>query len=99
MVFDALAFIFGPFFTINLWVFHLTYGKFSLYAIINLIMDLVFAYPLNKLFQKMGHYKLIKFNSTILFLISYSLAMLNFAFQKLIEKPNPSMLTNPKSSE
>lgn len=87
-VFDTLAFVFGPFFTINLWVFHFTYGKFSLYAICNLIMDLLFAYPFNAVSQKIGHYKLKKFNSTILFLISYSLALLNYVFQKSIEKAN-----------
>jgi hypothetical protein len=89
-VFDTLAFVFGPFFTINLWVFHFTYGKFPLYAICNLIMDLLFAYPFNAAFQKIGHYKLKKFNSTILFLISYSLSLVNYGFQKFIEKPNSS---------
>ncbi|MCM3567236.1 hypothetical protein [Neobacillus mesonae] len=99
MIFDALSFIFGPFFTTNLWVFRFTYGKFFLYAFCNLIMDLVFAYPLSALFQKMGHYQLKKFNSKIIFFISYSLALLNYAFQKFIEKPNTSESTNPKSSE
>ncbi len=99
MIFDALAFILGPFFTMNLWVFHFTYGKFSLYALCNLIMDLVFAYPLNAFFQKIGHYKLKKFNSTIIFLISYSLSLLNYGFQKFIEKPNSSKCSNSKSSD
>ena len=98
MVFDALAFIFGPFFTINLWVFHFTYGKFSLYALSNLIMDLIFAFPLNAFFQKIGHYKLKKFNSKIIFLIFYSFSLLNYAFQKFFEKNN-SELTNPESSK
>ncbi|SFE75442.1 hypothetical protein SAMN05192532_103406 [Alteribacillus iranensis] len=80
-VFDDLAFIFGPFFTINLWVFHFTYGKFSLYAVSNLIMDLIYAYLLNPLFQKIGHYKLKGYNSTVLFLKTYTLAMLNYGFQ------------------
>jgi hypothetical protein len=88
MFFDALAFIFGPFFTINLWVFHFAYGKFWLYTSINLVMDLVFAYPLSRLFQRMGHYKLMKFNSTIIFIISFSLSLLNYAFQKFVEKSN-----------
>lgn len=87
-IFDDLAFIFGPFFTINLWVFHFTYGKFSLYALCNLIMDLVYAYPLNALFQKIGHYKLIRENSTALFIKTYLLAILNYGFQKFIKKPN-----------
>ncbi|WP_338379096.1 hypothetical protein [Enterococcus faecium] len=99
MIFDAIAFIFGPFFTMNLWVFHFTYGKFSLYAICNFIMDLVFAYPLSAFFQKIGHYQLKKFNSTILFLISYSLALLNYGFQMFIEKPSKPDLSKPKSSE
>lgn len=98
MVFDALAFIFGPFFTINLWVFHFTYGRFSLYALCNLIMDFIFAFPLSAHFQKIGHYKLKKFNSKTIFLISYSLSLLNYAFQKYIEKNN-SELTNPESSK
>jgi hypothetical protein len=98
MVFDALAFIFGPFFTINLWVFHFTNGRFFLYSLVNLIMDLIFAYPLNSIFQKIGHYQLKKFNSTILFIISFSLALLNYAFQKFIEKTNNLKLA-PKSNE
>ncbi|WP_404330237.1 hypothetical protein [Mesobacillus maritimus] len=85
MVFDAVAFIFGPFFTTNLWVFHFTYGKFSLYAFCNLIIDFIFAYPLNAAFQKMGHYKLKKFNSKVIFLIAYSLALMNYGFQKWLE--------------
>jgi len=90
MVFDALAFIFGPFFTINLWVFHFTYGKFSLYALCNFIMDVIFAYVFSPIFQKIGHYKLKKFNSTTLFCISFSLALLNYGFQKLMEKIDSS---------
>ncbi len=86
MVFDALAFILGPFFTINLWVFHSTYKKFSLYAFLNLIIDFIFAYLLNPLFQKLGHYKLKKYTPTTIFIIFYLLSLINYAFQKLFEK-------------
>ncbi|MGG0891668.1 hypothetical protein [Cytobacillus horneckiae] len=86
MVFDTLAFIFGPFFTINLWVFHLTYGKFSLYALSNLIMDITFAYFLSPFFQRVGHYKLKKFTATTVFIIAYSFSLLNYGFQKYIER-------------
>lgn len=99
MIFDALAFIFGPFFTVNLWVFHFTYGKFPLYVLCNFIMDLIFAYPLNAFFQKIGHYKFKKFTSFILFCISFSYALLNYGFQKLIEKPDtPNTLKNGENS-
>ncbi|MEH6990043.1 hypothetical protein [Cytobacillus firmus] len=86
LIFDDLAFIYGPFFTINLWVFHFTYGKFSIYALSNLILDLLFAFPLSALFQKIGHYKLNKLNSLGLFIMYYALALLNYGFQMLFEK-------------
>ncbi|TCJ01475.1 hypothetical protein E0Y62_23870 [Cytobacillus praedii] len=91
MVFDALAFILGPFFTINLWVFHLTFGKFSLYAISNLVIDFIFAYLLCPIFQKIGHFKFKKFTSTKIFFLYYFLALLNYGFQKYIEKPTESI--------
>ncbi|RLL43595.1 hypothetical protein D8M04_11745 [Oceanobacillus piezotolerans] len=86
ILFDAIAFIIGPFFFANLWVFHFTNGRFSLYALTNFVMDLLFAYPLNTLFQRIGHYKLLKFHSRTLFLISYSLAFVNYAVQKFMER-------------
>ncbi len=91
MVFDALAFILGPFFTINLWVFHLTFGKFSLYAISNLVIDFIFAYLLCPIFQKIGHFKFKKFTSTKIFFLYYFLALFNYGFQKYIEKPTESI--------
>ncbi|WP_062049792.1 hypothetical protein [Bacillus sp. JCM 19034] len=94
VVFDSLAFIFGPFMTINLWVFHFTYKKFWLYALANLVMDLIFAYPLNALFQRIGHYKLNKFTSLTIFLIFYSLAMVNYGFQKIIDKLRTQEVSN-----
>ncbi|MCM3124315.1 MULTISPECIES: stage III sporulation protein AF [unclassified Mesobacillus] len=86
-VFDALAFILGPFFTVNLWVFHFTFGKFSVYAISNLVMDLIFAYIFVPIFQKIGHFKFKNFTSTKIFLLYYSFGLLNYAFQKYFEKP------------
>ncbi|SFQ35367.1 hypothetical protein SAMN05518683_13116 [Salibacterium halotolerans] len=88
MVFDALSFIFGFFFTINLWVFHFTYGRFALYVVVNFLIDLLFAYPLNRLFQKIGHYKLKNMNAAAMFFISFSLALVNYGFQKFMEKSN-----------
>jgi hypothetical protein len=83
---DALTFIFGPFFAANIWIFHLANKKFLLYTISNFIMDLIFAFPLNALFQKAGFYKLKKFNSALLFMTAYGLSFLNYGFQKILEK-------------
>ncbi|TCJ02215.1 hypothetical protein E0Y62_20290 [Cytobacillus praedii] len=87
LIFDDLAFIFGPFFTINLWVFHFTYGKFSLYTLTNLVIDTIFGFILNPFFQKLGHYKLKNMNSFGLFLFYYLFSFINYGFQKYYEKP------------
>ena len=49
-------------------------------------MDLLFAFPLSALFQKIGHYKLNKISSMGLFIMYYVLALLNYGFQMLFEK-------------
>lgn len=84
LVADALGFIFGPFLAINIWIFHLTHKKFLVYTLVNLLMDFLFAFPLNAFFQKVGFYKLKKFTSIHLFLISYALSFFNYWFQKYI---------------
>ncbi|MEA1854135.1 hypothetical protein U9M49_13570 [Cytobacillus sp. OWB-43] len=86
MLYDSIAFILGPLFTINIWVFHLTYGKFFRYVGLNLIIDLLFAYPFNAFFQKIGHYKLYKFTSFSLFISAFAYALINYGFQVLYER-------------
>lgn len=84
LVADALGFIFGPFAAINIWIFHLTQKRFLVYTLVNLIMDLIFAFPLNAFFQKVGFYKFKNFTSIHLFIIAYGLSFLNYWFQKFI---------------
>ncbi|KAB7672018.1 hypothetical protein [Bacillus sp. B1-b2] len=81
---NTLNFIFGPFFAINIWIFHLTNKKFILYTLVNLVVDIVFAYPLNILFQKVGFYKLTKFKSIHLFLTAYIFSFVNYWFHNYI---------------
>ncbi|MEW9110115.1 MAG: hypothetical protein AB2374_12265 [Cytobacillus gottheilii] len=85
-IFNALSFIFGPFFAVNMWIFHFTNGRFFLYTLINLVMDLIFAFPLNIFFQKVGAYKLKKFKSKHLFYTAFAYSFINYGFQKLVEK-------------
>ncbi|WP_257391446.1 hypothetical protein [Cytobacillus gottheilii] len=85
-VYDALSFIFGPFFAINMWVFHFTNGRFLLYTLINLVMDLIFAFGLNIFFENIGAYKLKKFKPKHLFYTAYAYSFINYGFQKLVEK-------------
>jgi len=86
MIHNALSFILGPYFIGNILIFHFTYKKFWLYALINLIMDLLIAYPLNYFFQKQGFYKLKNAKPSFLFITSYIYSLINYGFQKLLEK-------------
>ncbi|KAB2335631.1 hypothetical protein [Bacillus mesophilum] len=86
MVYGSFSFVFGPFFAINMWIFHFTNGRFLLYTLINLIMDLIFAYGLNIFFQNVGAYKLKKFKSKHLFYTAFAYSFINYGFQKLVEK-------------
>ncbi|MCM3455678.1 hypothetical protein M3685_17260 [Heyndrickxia oleronia] len=86
---NALTFIFGPFFVGNLWVFHLTYGKFWLYSLLNVFNDLMLAFPLNRFFEKFNLYKLKRFKPKHLFLTAFSYSLLNYLFQFFIEGKSP----------
>ncbi|WP_420541204.1 hypothetical protein [Priestia filamentosa] len=83
---NALAFVFGPYFIGNIWIFHLTYGKFWLYSLTNLFADSLLAFPLNSLFKRFNLYKLKKFKPIHLFLTAFPYSLFNYAFQLYIDK-------------
>ncbi|AZB41982.1 hypothetical protein CEF21_06570 [Bacillus sp. FJAT-42376] len=81
-----LSFIFGPFFTGTLWIFHLTYGKFFRYLLANSLMDFLLAYPIAFFFQKKKLFKLLKFQPPYMFGVSMIWAVVIYGYQMLIEK-------------
>lgn len=82
-----ITFIFGLFFTLNLWVFKLTYHKVWLYIITNIFADYLFAYPLTSLAEKFHIYKLINITRKQLFYLSLFVAFLNYLYQRIIVEP------------
>lgn len=81
-----IAFIFGPFFIGSIWVLKLTFGKFHLYMLINLIMDYLLAYPISSILQKLKLYKLVNLKPPTLFYISVFLSILMYKYQLIMEK-------------
>ncbi len=77
-----VSFVFGPFTILNFWIFKLTYKKFWLYLLTNIISDYLFAYPLTSLAEKLGVYKMVKMSRKQLFLLSIAVA--NYLYQALI---------------
>jgi hypothetical protein len=53
-------FIFGPYFVGTLWVFKLAFGNFSKYMLTNIALDLINAFPLFYLLDKVGVVKFKK---------------------------------------
>ncbi|MEC2074600.1 hypothetical protein [Metabacillus fastidiosus] len=49
-----LPFIMGPFIVGSLWVFKISKGKFLIYMFVNLVVDIIFCYPLVTLLKKLG---------------------------------------------
>lgn len=83
---NGLTFTFGPYFVGNLWIFHLTYGRFWLYTLLNLILDYLLAYPFNSFFERINLYKLNKIKPINLCLISLSYSFVNYGFQLILDK-------------
>ncbi|RBP86898.1 hypothetical protein DFO70_12347 [Cytobacillus firmus] len=81
----AFLLLFGPYIVLTIWFFYLSKGKFLLYALINLVADLIYAFPIIALFKKLNVFQ-IKVKSINFFLLIFADALLNFGFQKVIEK-------------
>ncbi len=84
----AFLVLFGPYLVMTVWVFYLSKGKFLLYALINIIADIFYAYPLVALLKKFKIYH-IKVKSFVFFLVIFAAALLNYSFQIAVEKLYP----------
>ncbi|WP_248561283.1 hypothetical protein [Niallia sp. NCCP-28] len=54
---NAITYIFNPFFLANIWIFHLIFQNSPFYLLLNLVVDLIFAYPLTTLLNKLSYLK------------------------------------------
>jgi hypothetical protein len=89
LILTDLCYVFGSFFAGTLWIFHLTFGKFQRYVAINFLMDMILAFPLNYVFQKLEVYKLVNWKSKHIFLTYFSFSFIIYGFQLLLEKCVP----------
>jgi hypothetical protein len=80
------TYILGPFFVVTIWIFKLTYGNFRKYFITNAVLDILCAYPLAEIWERMGIFKLKKLTHTRWYFIIFTLANIIYLYQYLIEK-------------
>ncbi|SEN76766.1 hypothetical protein SAMN05192533_12023 [Mesobacillus persicus] len=80
------SFILGPFLVGTLWIFHLTFGNLKRYLGLNLIMDILFSFPLSYLFQKLRLFKLVNFRPKHIFFSFITFALVIYGYQLLIKR-------------
>lgn len=85
-VLNDVSYVFGSFFAVTLWIFHLSFGNFKRYVAVNFLMNMLLAFPLNYVFQKLKVYKLVNFKSKHIFLTYFGFSFIIYGFQLLLNK-------------
>jgi len=77
---NILTIVIGIFPLGCLWIFHLTFGKFWLYVLANFLNNIIYAYPIVSVLEKIKFIKYKKFNrmSHILVTMTYSLLLYKY---------------------
>lgn len=83
---NEFPFLIGPMLVISLWILKWSYGNFKKFIMLNAIGDVIFVYPITRLFTKIKLYRLVKFNEFQFFLYFFYKAFLFYGFQSLFEK-------------
>jgi hypothetical protein len=73
--------IWGPFLVGSMWILKLTYGRFYLYMISNLIVDTLFTYPFVNICKKLGILSLVRLKKYQLSLLFFFKSLLLYGFQ------------------
>ncbi|WP_449621184.1 hypothetical protein [Robertmurraya sp. Marseille-Q9965] len=77
--------IWGPFFIGSMWILKITYGKFPMYLLTNLIIDTLFTYPFVTFLKKTGIGSLVRLKTYQLSLLFFLKSLLLYGFQYLKE--------------
>lgn len=96
-IYNILSVILGPFSVGTLWIFRLTYGRFWLYLLINLLQNLIYVFPILTLLDKINFIKYVKFTRIHHLIASMSFALIIYGFQSFLERPLPRWLRLSKA--
>jgi hypothetical protein len=84
-----IPFIIGPYFISSLWILKMTFGRYPLYFITNIIVHFLFAFPGMKLLKRLGIVSYVRISPSQLVAILEFRALLLYGSQLLIKKINP----------
>ncbi|OZU88652.1 hypothetical protein CIL03_10200 [Virgibacillus indicus] len=85
-VITYVPFVYGAFLIGTIWIFYFTFGRFWLYLITNIVIDFLFAFPMNEWFEKLGLYKLVNYTNWNIFFTFIFMALVIYCYQLWQEK-------------
>lgn len=85
-IINILSLVLCGFSVATFWTFKLTYGKFWLYLLTNLLQNLLFSFPLIAFFEKTQFLNYVKFSRYHHFYLSMAMALFLYGYQKFIDK-------------
>lgn len=80
-VITYVPFVYGPFLVGTIWIFHFTFGHFWRYLLVNIIVDFVFAFPMNNLFNRLDLYELVNYTSWDILFTFVALSVVIYLYQ------------------
>lgn len=86
-IINILSLILGFFSVGTLWTFKLTYGNFQRYFLMNLLQNVIFAFPIITFLEKVNFLKYIRFNRYHHLALSMTMALILYGYQLFIDKP------------
>jgi hypothetical protein len=90
------SYLLGLFFLTTIWVFKLTYGNFTKYLGLNIVLDYLLSFPIVKFFTKVGIFEFKKIRPKHFFYFSVFLAILIYWYQHIVENNIIKSKTNVK---
>ncbi|NRD76793.1 hypothetical protein HPT25_04715 [Bacillus sp. BRMEA1] len=81
-----ISYLFGLYFIVTIWVFKLTFGNFYKYLTTNIVIDLVFSYPIVKFFTKVGVFEFKKMQPKDFCIISILMSIFIYFYQTVVER-------------
>lgn len=77
-----IAFIYGTFFVGTIWIFYFTSRSFWLYLCTNIVVDAFLAFPANYVFERIGLYRLIHYDSWKIVITSVGLSIVFYLYHR-----------------
>lgn len=88
--------IYGAFFSITIWIFSLTYGRFWMYVITNVVSDFFFIFVVSPVYEWLGFYMFVERSRIGIYIDIVLLSFVIYGYQMWQEKIMNNHLAPPK---